>query len=111
MRREAGAAIFGTVEAFDQNRFVRRLLGQIDPVMRLRVLDQSGLTNAVCIDQILLNEILRRHALGGGDCERCVFNRMADRTPQIDDGEAAFQKRFRLIPMRSRTRCGPDFSV
>src|SRR5271166_1705881 len=89
MSRKPGSAILGGVIAFDQDGLVRPHLRHVEPPVRGVVSDAVGLARPIAIDKVGGYEIRERDAGRVADGERRIAQGSADRSPHIDDLEAA----------------------
>src|SRR4051794_2091295 len=112
MRGKARPAILGRIVAFDQDRFVGPHLGHVEPTVSGVVPDAVGLAYPVAVDQIRGDEIRESDA-------RRVANTASGASrngPRIGRHTLTISTRWRSSssassPIKSRTRCGPDFTV
>jgi len=89
--------IRGRIVAFDQDRFVRLHLRYVEPAMGGVVSDAVDLAGSIAIDQIGGDKIREGDGRRVADGERCIAQRPADRTPEIDHLHAALEQMFRLV--------------
>ena len=88
MGGKARPAVLGRIVAFDQDRFVGPHLGNVEPTVSRVVPDAVGLAYPVAVDQIRGDEIREGDARRVANSERCIAQRPADRSPDVDDLEA-----------------------
>lgn len=82
-----------TIETLNHQHLLRRLFINIKPLMSLIRPHTIRLSFPIWIYQLHRHQIIIGHGVRFSDAER-VFQDCFDRTPDIDDLEAAFQKRF-----------------
>ena len=100
------------VVAFQKPDFVLCHVRRVKPAVVWIVLYRVSLADAVAKDKVRGHKVVRICAPGIAHRQRRVTNGALKRPPDIDNWQSAFEGGFPLsAPRRSRTRCGPDFSV
>ncbi len=90
--RPAGTAVLDRVVDLEDQRLIAPHARQPVPTMRRIVGDRIGLADAVGIAPLGNHEIVERDAARVADCERRGFDRVADRAPDLHDGEVPLQQ-------------------
>ena len=92
------------VEDLEHQRLVAPHAREPVPLVLRIVGDGVGLADAVGIAALGDDEIVERDAARVADRERKALDRMADRPPHLDDGEAALEQLVRLLAAEYRAR-------
>ena len=102
-------AVLRRVIDLEHQRLVARLARKPEPLVLRIVGDRVGLADAVRVAPLRDDEVVERHAAGVGDGERMGLDRIADRPPHLDDGEAVLQQLFGLVgqDVAHALRAGP----
>lgn len=91
MRHPPSPPIQLRIKTLDQHDLLRRLLPKIMPAMTRIRTNRKRLPNTIRIDQLHGQKVLVGHGRSVRDSER-VFANGFDRTPDVDDLVAAFEK-------------------
>src|SRR6266849_9216778 len=89
VRGEARAAVLGRIEYLEYQRLVAPHQRKIEPAVIRVVPDAVGLAHAVRIAALGADQVPGGEAARVGDRERVGLDRLVDRAPHLNDGEAA----------------------
>src|SRR6266850_7566961 len=94
VRGEARAAVLGRIEYLEYQRLVAPHQRKIEPAVIRVVADAVGLAHAVRIAALGADQVPGGEAARVRDGERVRLDRLVDRAPHLDDGEAPLQQGF-----------------
>src|SRR5262249_36646422 len=93
----AGAPVFFRLEGFKHDRFVTLHIREVVPDMVGVEHHVTGLADPIRVNPRAGDKLFGSYAARVGNRQRLALHRFVDRPPSLDDGEAMFEKLFRLV--------------